>query len=191
MEKCDPLEPDDQKQFREDYRQTETEIQKNIAVYLSALVIATGWIFGPQSKPIVQLFLGNEGLNLFGFIVLIAINVVFTCFLTYKSVQVHEIMQFVTYLAPQDSPLLKWEGVAQESAKFVKTMVRETSIFFINIARSPWASILLMWSVGHYIWKPASTLTQQIQEVESHTLPLVSSAPKLQTPPNAKHRNKT
>src|SRR5438270_6595266 len=87
------LDKDAQEAFRTDYRQTETDVQKNIAVYLSALVIATGWVFGPQSKPIEQLFLGNEGANLFGFIILMAINAIFASFLTYKSVQIHEIMQ--------------------------------------------------------------------------------------------------
>src|SRR6478672_2690891 len=88
------LDKDAQKEFRADYRQTESEVQRNIAVYLSALVIATGWVFGPQSKPIEQLFLGNEAANLFGFIILIAINAIFASFLTYKSIQIHEIMQF-------------------------------------------------------------------------------------------------
>jgi hypothetical protein len=51
----------EQKLFREEYQQKETEIQKNIAVYLSALVVATGWVFGPQSKPIIQICLAVCG----------------------------------------------------------------------------------------------------------------------------------
>src|SRR5436309_5162270 len=104
------LTDDEQNQFREEYRQKEAEVQKNIAVYLSALVVATGWIFGPQSRPILQIFLGNDGMNIFGVLILIAVNVIFTCFLTYKSIEIHETMQFVTYLSPHETGLQYWES---------------------------------------------------------------------------------
>src|ERR1039457_1779914 len=64
------LKPVEATQFREDFRQKEQEIQKNIGIYLSALVVATGWIVGPQARPLDELFLGNEGRNLYGIFVI-------------------------------------------------------------------------------------------------------------------------
>lgn len=83
--------------FREEYQEREKEIQRYIGVYLSGLVLITGWIVGPQSTPIVKMVLGNEGYNVYGVMVIIALNVIFTCFLLYKSLLVHEINQFLTY----------------------------------------------------------------------------------------------
>lgn len=151
------LDKDAQKEFRADYRQIETEVQKNIAVYLSALVIATGWVFGPQSKPIEQLFLGNEGGNLFGFIILMAINAIFASFLTYKSIQIHEIMQFVILLSPNDSPLLYWEAW-RRSGKWSLSKGLTRGLYFFAISLVPlWVSVLLAAAILDYTWHPEDT----------------------------------
>jgi hypothetical protein len=168
---------DAQNEFRADYRQTETEIQKNIAVYLSALVVATGWVFGPQSKPVEQLFLGNEGLNLFGFIILIAINVVFTCFLTYKSIQVHEIMQFVITLSPSDSPLVHWEAWRRSGRRSLSRGTGTRVLYFLVISLIPvWVSGILLWGTGHYIWQQAEDTVAKIEQIEKTRTPLDASA---------------
>jgi hypothetical protein len=160
------LDRDAQKEFRADYRQTETEVQKNIAVYLSALVIAIGWVFGPQSKPIEQLFLGNEGGNLFGFIILMAINSIFASFLTYKSIQIHEIMQFVIMLSPNDSPLLYWEAW-RRSGKWSLSKGLTRVLYFFAISLVPlWVSALMAAAILHYTWHPQDTALA-VQRVEA------------------------
>ena len=160
------LDKDAQKEFRADYRQTEAEVQRNIAVYLSALVIATGWVFGPQAKPIEQLFLGNEGVNLFGFIILMAINAIFASFLTYKSVQIHEIMQFVTMLSPMDSPLLYWEAW-RRSSKWSLSKGLTRVLYFVAISLVPlWVSGLLAWGTLHYTWQAPCDIAAKIQKMQ-------------------------
>ena len=104
-----PLTEREQAQFRKDFQDKEREIQKYITVYLSALVIVTGWIIGPESKGALQLVLGNNGYNICGWYVVLLVNIIFSCFLTYKSIIIHEIMQFVTYLSPQECGLQFWE----------------------------------------------------------------------------------
>jgi hypothetical protein len=49
------LTKEEQDSFREDFRETEKEIQKYIGVYLSGLILVTGWIVGPQSKPVLEI----------------------------------------------------------------------------------------------------------------------------------------
>jgi hypothetical protein len=97
-------------QFREDFRQKEQEIQKNIGIYLSALVVAVGWVVGPQAKPLDELFLGNDGRNLYGLLVVVAVNVIFAVFLAYKGLIIHEYTQFVAYLMPTESAFQYWES---------------------------------------------------------------------------------
>lgn len=161
------LDKDAQNEFRADYRQTETEVQKNIAVYLSALVIATGWVFGPQSKPIEQLFLGNESANLFGFIILIAINAIFASFLTYKSVQIHEIMQFVITLSPQDSALLYWEAWRRSRIRSLSKGFTRV-LYFLTISLIPiLVSGLLIGATLRYTLQKPGKVVEKIQQMEA------------------------
>lgn len=161
------LNDDEQKLFREEYQQKETEIQKNIAVYLSALVVATGWVFGPQSKPIIQICLGNEGANIFGILILLAVNVIFTCFLTYKSIEIHEITQFIAYLSPAESALQYWESWRRSSQSLTKmAFVRQH--YMLGIVLVPfWVSILLLWGTHHLIYLEPGEIVQAIQRVQS------------------------
>jgi hypothetical protein len=161
------LDKDAQNEFRADYRQTEIEVQKNIAVYLSALVVATGWIFGPQSKPIEQLFLGNESANLFGLILLIAINAIFASFLAYKSIQIHEIMQFVITLSPQDSALAYWEAWRRSRAKSLsKGFTRILYIATISLVPITVSGILIGATARYTLQKPKK-IVEQIQQMET------------------------
>ena len=57
------LTKEEQDSFREDFRETEKEIQKYIGVYLSGLILVTGWIVGPQSKPVLEIALGNAAIT--------------------------------------------------------------------------------------------------------------------------------
>jgi hypothetical protein len=160
--------------FREDYRQTETEIQKSIAVYLSALVVATGWVFGPQAKPLDQMFLGNEGANLFGLVILLALNAVFTCFLTYKSIHVHEIMQFVIRHSPRDSALDQWEGWRRSSDSLSKRWLARPLYFFVISLIPLWASCLIFVGTASYIRKPVPEIVELMHRSE---VPPVSTIP--------------
>jgi hypothetical protein len=104
------LTKEEQDSFREDFRETEKEIQKYIGVYLSGLILVTGWIVGPQSKPVLEIALGNSGYNVLGLLLIVILNVIFISFLIYKSLIVHEIMQFMAYLSDRDSGFNHWES---------------------------------------------------------------------------------
>ncbi|HJS82853.1 MAG TPA: hypothetical protein VJ742_08490, partial [Nitrososphaera sp.] len=96
--------------FRRDYQDKEREIQRYIAIYLSGLVLVTGWIIGPQSRPLLVMALGNSGYNLYAFLIFVVLNIVFTNFLIYKSIIIHEITQFMTVVAKPDSGFVYWDS---------------------------------------------------------------------------------
>lgn len=95
--------------FRRDFQDKEREVQRYIGVYLSGLVLVTGWIVGPQSRPLLAMALGNGGYNVYAFLIFVTLNIVFTNFLIYKSITIHEITQFMTYVAKPDSGFLYWD----------------------------------------------------------------------------------
>jgi NADH:ubiquinone oxidoreductase subunit 3 (subunit A) len=183
------LTDDEQKQFREEYQQKETEVQKNIAVYLSALVVATGWIFGPQAKPVLQMFLGNDGMNIFGVLILIAINVVFTCFLTYKSIEIHEIMQFVTYLSPLETGLQYWESWRRSKQSLTKKWFTRQHYIVAIILVPFWVSVLLLAVTHYWIWAAPRTLAKEIHKVQESAKTSQSNTQAQETPSMASERS--
>jgi len=140
------LTKEEQDSFREDYRETEKDIQKYIGVYLSGLVLVTGWIIGPQSKPVLEIALGNGGYNVLGLLLIVILNVLFISFLIYKSIIVHEIMQFMAYLSGPDSGFNYWENwrrSPQSATRPVRTL------YTILLGVLPLiASVIIMLGVG-------------------------------------------
>jgi hypothetical protein len=161
------LTPEEQTQFREEFQQKEAEIQRNIAVYLSALVVIAGWVFGPQARPIFQILLGNDGANIFAVFAVLAVNVVFTCFLVYKSIEIHEIMQFVVLLSPSDSALQYWESWRRSPQSLTKKFwVRQH--YMVAIGLIPfWVSVLMLWGTHHLIWQSPVALAQEIYQIQA------------------------
>jgi hypothetical protein len=104
------LTSEEKEAFREDYREKDREVQRNIGIYLSGLILITGWLIGPQTKPLIKMALDNDGYNLFGFIIVAALNAIFLCFLIYKSLLIHEIMQFVVVHSERESGFNYWEA---------------------------------------------------------------------------------
>lgn len=157
------LTKEEQDSFREDYREMEKDIQKYIGVYLSGLVLVTGWIIGPQSKPVLEIALGNGGYNVLGLLLIVTLNVLFISFLIYKSVIVHEITQFMAYLSSPDSGFNYWESwrrSPQSATKPVRTL------YTILLGMLPLiASIIIMMGVGLLLFKANPVdLAKQLNE---------------------------
>lgn len=157
------LTKEEQDSFREDFRETEKEIQKYIGVYLSGLVLVTGWIIGPQSKPVLEIALGNGGYNVLGLLLIVVLNVLFISFLIYKSIIVHEITQFMAYLSGPDSGFNYWEGW-RRSPQSATRPVRTLYTILLGILPLI-ASIIIMLGVGLLLFnaEPAD-LAMQLNE---------------------------
>ena len=57
------------------------------------------------------MILGNEGYNLYALLLLVVLNIIFINFLIYKSLIVHEITQFISYLSKPESGFNYWPGL--------------------------------------------------------------------------------
>ncbi len=165
-----PLTEREQVQFRKDFQDKEKEIQKYTNVYLSALVIVAGWIIGPESRGALTLFLGNNGYNMCAWYLVVVVNMVFTCFLIYKSILIQEIMQFITYLSPRECGLQYWEAW-RRSTQSASKPVRK--LYFFVISSVPiLTSIVIMLFLGFI-------LIRSPDEVRSWVAPApVRAAPK-------------
>ncbi len=147
-------------QFRTEYRDTEREVQKNIGFYLSALVVASGWILGPQAKSFDEMILGNGGRNIYAFLAIIGVNVAFSVFLSEKSIIIHEISQFIFHQAPDDNPVLNWEAWRRSKQSLSK---RVRAMYTITIVTLPiLVSAILLYVVWSYAWADPRTLATRI-----------------------------
>jgi hypothetical protein len=159
-----PLTDKEQETFRRDFQDKEREIQRYIGVYLSGLVIVTGWVIGPQSRPVIAMALGNGGYNIYAFLIFLVLNIVFTIFLINKSLVIHEITQFMTYLAKPDSAYVYWDRW-RRSRQSATRPVR--AIYTMSLAVLPFcASAILMYGVWHVVFRDPASLVQQLQNSE-------------------------
>jgi hypothetical protein len=153
--------------FRRDYQDKEREIQRYIGVYLSGLVLVTGWIVGPQSRPLLTMALGNDGYNIYAFLIFVVLNIVFTNFLIYKSIIIHEITQFMTVVAKNDSGFLYWDSW-RRSPQSATRPVR--AVYTVTLSVLPIAvSFLIMFGVWNLLRADTNVLANRLSAFETAT----------------------
>ncbi|HWN10026.1 MAG TPA: hypothetical protein VNO50_12310 [Pyrinomonadaceae bacterium] len=159
------LEDDKLAPFRTEYLEREKEIQRYIGVYLSGVVIVFGWIIGPQSKPLNEMALGNNGYNIFAFLIISVVNALFITFLIYKSLDVHDTTQFITVLAQPNSVYRFWENWRRSKHSVTKPV---RTGYFIALAFLPaiMALLLLAFSASK-IFASDESLRSQLVEIEN------------------------
>ncbi len=156
MSTIQPLEKEHLAAFRKDFQDKEAEITKYISVYLSALAVVTGWIIGPTSKNAVTLFAGNNAYNLVLWFAIVFINIVFSTFLAYKGLIIHDIMQFVTYNAPSTDGLLAWESWRRSNHS---STVRVRTMYTVTIAAIPAVvALIIMGVLFYFLLQPPHTI---------------------------------
>lgn len=163
--------------FREDYRELEKEIQSFFRTYyLSGLILVAAWLTGPQSKPLLELALGNGGYNIYAPIGIALLNLVATISLIYKSISIHEVTQFAALFSKTDSSINYWEGWRRSShnyAKFVRPFYSPL-LFIVPIL----LSCLILIPTGRILYTPPLELIRQIKDFQ---VPSTSIGPALST----------
>jgi hypothetical protein len=160
-----PLTDREQEVFRKDFQDKEREIQRYIGVYLSGLVLVTGWIIGPQSRPLVAMALGNRGYNVYAFLIFVALNILFTNFLIYKSIIIHEINQFIAYLSKPESAFLYWESWRRSPQSATR---RVRTVYTVLLAVLPISvSFLIMFGLWQLLHSDPRSLVEQYNAVEA------------------------
>lgn len=172
------LKDEELKAFREDVRETERDIQKYIGIYMSGLILVAGWIVGPQTKPLLKMALDNEGYNIYSVFVVVSLNVIFTCFLIYKSLRVHEAMQFVTYYSDGENGFTHWEIWRRERYSGSK---RVRPFYSVMLSLLPiCVSFLVMYGSWRVIQIDPKILAAKINKIEAQasdpSKPLLLSA---------------
>lgn len=95
--------------LRGEFGKIEDEVQRYITIYLTGLAILSSWLLGPETVTLSELFYGNGGYNVYLLLFIVLLNTVFFCFLLHKGLQIHELMQFATWLSPSRSAIDQWE----------------------------------------------------------------------------------
>jgi hypothetical protein len=155
----------EQEVFRKDFQDKEREIQRYIGVYLSGLVLVTGWIIGPQSRSLVVMALGNQGYNIYAFLIFVALNILFTNFLIYKSIIIHEINQFIAYLSKPESAFLYWESWRRSPQSATR---RVRTVYTVLLAVLPISvSFLIMFGLWQLLHSDPRNLVEQYNAAET------------------------
>lgn len=96
--------------FRQDLRAADQEVQSYFRIYyIVGLIGVAAWLISPQSKPLIELMLGNGGYNIYVPITIALLNSVSMTYVLYKSIEIHEIAQFIAYASKSDSAFVGWE----------------------------------------------------------------------------------
>jgi hypothetical protein len=151
--------------FRTDFQEKEREIQRYIGVYLSGLVLVTGWVLGPESRPFLELLIGNNGYNLYAVLLLVILNVLFTSFLIYKSILIHETMQFLTSFIELQNGYSFWE--MWRRSKYSASR-RTRPVYTVLLGLLPlFVSGFLMYILGRVLRANPQRLIEQLNAVGS------------------------
>lgn len=96
--------------LREDLRTADQEVQSYFRIYyIVGLIGVAAWLVSPEVKPLSELLKGNGGYNVYVPIAIAFLNSVSTTYLLYKSIEIHEIAQFISYGSEPKSGFLGWE----------------------------------------------------------------------------------
>jgi hypothetical protein len=156
--------------FREDYRELEKEIQSFFRVYyLSGLILVAAWLTGPQSRPLLELAVGNGGYNIYAPIAIASLNMISSTFLIYKSISIHEISQFMTYMSKTDSAFNYWETWRRnhQGAEYYARFVYGPLLILVPL----FLSGAILYATYHVLYTPPETLIERIRESQPPDVP--------------------
>lgn len=166
--------------FREDYRELEKEIQSFFRVYyLSGLILVAAWLTGPQSRPLLELAIGNGGYNIYAPIAIAGLNMISSTFLIYKSISIHEISQFMAYMGNTDSAFNYWENWRRNhrSAEYYARFVYGPLLILVPL----FLSGALLYATYHVLYTPPQALVERVKVSQPPDAPSsatqVTSAP--------------
>jgi len=143
--------------FREDLRSADQEVQSYFRVYyIIGLIGVAAWLISPEVKPLKQLVLGNDGYNILVPIAIACLNAVSTTYLLHKSIEIHEIAQFISYASKASSGFLSWEEWRRSSVS--ATRVSRPMYFVFLIIVPGLVSTLLLWLSWRIIHTPVKDL---------------------------------
>lgn len=110
--------------LREDYLGYERAAEKFVTIYLSALAAAVAFLLGPDRLSIQEIVSGNDGRNIYLLMILCLINLAFMCFVLFKGLQIHEVMQFAVSRSQPRGFLPEWERWRRDPERSLTKPIR-------------------------------------------------------------------
>jgi len=146
--------------FREDLRSADKEVQSYFRVYyITGLIGVTAWLINPQLKPLKELVVGNDGYNVLVPIIIAFLNSVSTTYLLHKSIEIHEIAQFISYASEAKSGFLSWEEWRRSSVSASRLSRPLYALFLIAVPAA--VSGFLLWASWRVLHTPIRNLATQ------------------------------
>jgi len=144
------LTPDEEEALRIDFRDNERELLRSFWTYLAGVVVILGWIVAPGAQPLLRMLAGNAGYNAFAFLALALFNVMFACYMMYRSLNIHETMQLLVMRAPPDSAMLHWEAFRRSNQSPARPV--RPFYFAVLLGLPLLVSIAIMFGMARVMW---------------------------------------
>jgi hypothetical protein len=146
--------------FREDLRAADQEVQSYFRVYyIIGLIGVAAWLASPEVKPLKDFVIGNGGYNIYVPIVIAFLNSVSTTYLLHKSIEIHEIAQFISYASEPKSGFLEWERWRRSENSATRWSRRMYAPFLTAVPL--FASSILLYMCWRIVHAPAISSTTE------------------------------
>lgn len=143
------LTPHEEEALRIDFRDNDREVQRSAWIYGTGAMAILGLIVG-SGMPLLRMLGGNAGYNAFAFLGLALFNVMFACYLFYRSLNIHETMQLLVMRAPPDSAMLHWEAFRRSNQSPTRPV--RPFYFTVLLGLPLLVSIAIMFGIARVIW---------------------------------------
>jgi hypothetical protein len=150
-------------QFRKEYQDLEKDIGTYIGLYLSALVVATGYIIGKDARSLHDMVAGNNGYNFYAVLILGWGNLAFCSALAYKQIFIQELTQFIFKNAKSPSIYEEWEKWRRSENSVTRPARLINFVLVLSIPIIVHAALLL--SLGRVLFKIGLTAPISIPPV--------------------------
>jgi hypothetical protein len=158
--------------FREDLRAADQEVQSYFRIYyIIGLIGVAAWLVSPEVKPLRELMLGNGGYNVYVPMIIAFLNSVSATYLLHKSIEIHEIAQFISYASEPKSGFLGWEQWRRSKASATRWSRRLYAPFLTAVPLG--VSFVLIYASWRFVHTPvenfvsASFPKEQVESVSS------------------------
>jgi len=144
------LTPEEEEMLRIDFRNNDLEIQKSFWAYFAAAAVLLVLFVTSRFTSLLAVVTGNGGYNAFAFLAFALFNVMYTCYMLYRSLNIHETMQLLILFSPPDSGMLNWEAWRRSS----QSATRPVRGFYhaILLGLPLLASLVILGGVLHLLW---------------------------------------
>lgn len=96
--------------FRGEIRAIDSDIQTFFRLYyITGIAAISGWLISSNTQSLQSIVVGNRGINVVALLVFAFLNCVALTFLLYRSIEIHELAQFLVCSSSGTAAAVQWE----------------------------------------------------------------------------------